>query len=548
MSSIDDTQLLPLERNGYGASVHTPWREPSFDFDTCTIGSANPPSPSAVLREARDRLFDHEPELMALAREIGEIVRTIPVDALHGQEPHALIVGGLVRDVVAGAPTSKDLDLEVYGVSMDSLIDALKTAYGDEKVLVEGESFQAIKLSLEGQLVDVTIPRRDSKSGVGHKGFVVEGDPSMTLVEAARRRDFTINGFAADPFTGEIFDPYDGCRDLIHGVLRVIDTDTFGDDPLRVYRGVQFAARMNLSIEPDTQALMREMVDSGMLSTLPRSRVTEEMHKLLVKAETPSRGLNIMRELGIIEKHWPELHGLIGVPQDPEWHPEGDVWTHTLLVVDAARRLVAMSPTSCITEQEVQEVMWAALAHDLGKRETTAFTEGRYRAHGHEAAGVEPAAQLLERIELHSASKRFVLSCVERHLSPSVLFHAYEKGALAEKGYANAVRKLLRDVGEEKIDLFLVVCEADHRGRTTASATEPVFRPAEAFRQIAQDYCCAVEARQLLITGKDLLELGLEPGKLFGQLQRQVEQARDDGLVTTKDEALTLVANLLTER
>jgi len=498
-----------------------------------------------TLEEGGRYLMSRESNLIGPAQEIARIVENIPINNDYRQIPRALIVGGLVRDTLAGESESKDLDLEVYGVSMADLRNHLISYFGEDRVKLEGESFQAIKVFLENASIDVTIPRRDSKTSSGHKGFEVTGDPSMTITEAARRRDFTINTFSADPLTGRIYDPFDGLNDLRTGILRAVDFERFADDPLRVYRGVQFMARMGLTVEKETEKLLISMVAAGMLDELPRKRVTDEMHKLLLKAESPSLGLEYMFTLGITERHWPELHALKGVQQDPVWHPEGDVWTHTLMVVDKARTLIGASENNPFSEKESQEIMWAALAHDLGKVATTKYENGRFRAHGHEAAGADPARKMLERIEIHTRSKDVIVACVQRHLQAATLYHSYINGTLEERGYANAVRKVLRHIGPEKMDVFLAVSEADHRGRTTPDANEEHYKPANKFREVASKHGCLEEARTQLITGKDLISMGLNPGPLFGTLQQRIEALRDEGVVVNKSEALDFVQRWL---
>ena len=238
----------------------------------------------------------------------------------------ALCVGGFVRDRVLGQG-SEDLDLEVFGIPEDHL-RALLTTLG--RVEPVGQAFPVYKL---GQ-IDVSLPRRESKSGRGHKGFIVEGDPSMSFDEAARRRDFTINAIGWDPLTDEYLDPFGGRADLEKRLLRVVDRVTFGDDSLRVLRALQFAARFELTVDPDTADICRAIP----LDDLPAERIWGEFEKLLLKAHRPSIGFALARELGVIERILPEMVPLYDCPQDAEWHPEGDVWTHTLMVIDEARK------------------------------------------------------------------------------------------------------------------------------------------------------------------------------------------------------------------
>src|SRR5688500_7101291 len=243
--------------------------------------------------------------------------------AIHDAGGRALLVGGCVRDMLMGI-VPKDWDLEVYQLDAPRVREVLDQ-FGSVNVV--GESFTVYKI---GNDLDVSIPRRERKSGRGHKGFVIEGDPAMDVVEATRRRDFTINAILQDPLTGEIIDPFAGKEDIAAGVLRAVAAETFSEDSLRVLRAAQFASRFEFKIEPETVALCRTMD----LSDLPAERVWGELEKLLLKSRRPSVGLNWLNELGAVEKIFPEIKSLIGVPQDPEWHPEGDVFIHTLLTVD----------------------------------------------------------------------------------------------------------------------------------------------------------------------------------------------------------------------
>ena len=241
-----------------------------------------------------------------------------------------------------------------------------------------GEAFTVYKL---GHDLDVSMPRRERKSGRGHRAFVIEGDPSMSIVEASRRRDFTINAILKDPLTDEIIDPFDGRRDIEQGVLRAVSAETFAEDSLRVLRAAQFAARFEFRVAPETVELCRG-ID---LSDLPAERIWGELEKLLLRAQRPSIGIGWLHALGVLEKLFPEILALVDVPQDPEWHPEGDVFVHTRLTVDRAREMIdELSYARQVT------VMLAALAHDFGKPATTEFIDGRLRSRGHESAGVSP--------------------------------------------------------------------------------------------------------------------------------------------------------------
>ena len=330
--------------------------------------------------------------------------------AINDAGGRALLVGGCVRDALMGKEP-KDWDLEVYNLAPERVREVLDQ-FGPVNAV--GESFTVYKL---GHHLDVSIPRRERKSGRGHKAFVIEGDPAMSVVEATRRRDFTINAILQDPLTGELIDPFNGRRDIEQRVLRAVSAETFAEDSLRVLRAAQFASRFEFEIDPDTVELCRA-ID---LSDLPSERIWGELEKLLLQSSQPSIGLEWLRRLGVVEKLFPEIQSLIGVPQDPEWHPEGDVFVHTKLVIDRARELIDdLSYARQVT------VMLAALAHDFGKPATTQFLEGRWRSRGHEEAGVPPTESFLDRINVHTIDgydvRSQVIALVREHLKPGEFY------------------------------------------------------------------------------------------------------------------------------
>ena len=355
----------------------------------------------------------------------------------------ALIVGGWVRDRLLGR-VAKDIDLEVYGVESPDLKALLETV---APVNTVGESFTVYKVAG----LDVSIPRRESKTGRGHKGFEISGDPTLPPVEAARRRDFTINAIAWDPLTGEYLDPFGGRADLDARVLRMVDARTFGDDSLRVLRALQFAARFECTLDPATAARCA----ATPLDDLPAERVWVEVEKLLLQARRPSIGLTLARDLGIVERLWPELFALIDCPQEPEWHPEGDVWVHTLMVVDQARaRIDDLDRARQVT------VMLGAVLHDVGKPATTAVEDGRIRSRGHEAGGVAPAIALLDRLNVHTLDgfdvRHHVLGIVAHHLAPG----SWHKAPTPVGN--GAFRRLAAKVD---LELLARVSDADCHGR-----------------------------------------------------------------------------------
>jgi tRNA nucleotidyltransferase (CCA-adding enzyme) len=431
------------------------------------------------------------------------------------------VVGGAVRDALLGFPT-KDYDVEVFGLPVERLEPLLA---GHGRVDAVGQAFRVYKLSgIEGVdgALDVALPRRDSKVGPGHRGIAVEGDPSLPIEEAARRRDFTMNAMLFEPATGEILDPWGGRRDLAARVLRAVDARTFGEDPLRALRAVQFAARFELSVEPGTAALCAAMP----LAELPPERVFGELEKLLLKAQRPSLGLALLKAWGQLPAVAPELLPLEATPQDPGWHPEGDVWGHTLQVVDEAAALVGD-----LGDERPRQlaVMLGALCHDLGKPATTRFEDGRIRSRGHEEAGLPPTAALLDRWNVHTLLgydlRAQVLALVAHHLKPGQLYD--ERDRVGD----GAIRRLARKC---EPDLLYRVAKADCLGRRPG-----VFEPLamEWFRERVRQLDVAVRPPEPLLKGRDLLALGMAPGPQIGRVLQAVYEKQLDGAVTTLDEA-----------
>jgi len=439
----------------------------------------------------------------------------------------ALLVGGCVRDQLMGAQ-AKDWDLEVYHLNAARLREILDQ-FGSVNVV--GESFTVYKL---GPDLDVSIPRRERKSGRGHKAFVIEGDPEMSVTEASRRRDFTINAILRDPLTGELIDPFDGRRDIKQRVLRAVSMETFAEDSLRVLRAAQFAARFQFDIDPGTIELCRT-IDLG---DLPAERIYGELEKLLLQAKRPSIGLEWLRTLGAIEKIFPEIQSLIGVPQDPEWHPEGDVFVHTCLVIDRARELV-----DDLSYPRQVTVMLAALAHDFGKPATTEFIDGRLRSRGHEEAGVQPAESFLNRINVHTIDgydvRAQVIALVREHLKPGEF---YKKRDEVGEG---AFRRLARRC---EPDLLYRVARADSLGRNADWVPREQWYGAEAqewFIERSRELQVEQRPPDPLLLGRHLIDLGVEPGPQMGEITRAIYELQLDGRVRTLDEAIAEAKKIL---
>ena len=437
-----------------------------------------------------------------------------------------LLVGGCVRDGLMGS-TPKDWDLEVYGIEPAKL-RALLDQFGP--VSVVGEAFTVYRL---GPSLDVSIPRRERKSGRGHRGFVIEGDPEMSIEDASRRRDFTMNAILKDPLSGEVIDPFRGRDDIRDRVLRVVSAETFGEDSLRVLRAAQFAARFQFEIEAGTLALCRG-ID---LTDLPAERIWGEIEKLL-NAPAPSIGIEWLKRLGVIDQLFPEIKSLMDVPQEPEWHPEGDVYVHTLLVVDRARELISELPYP-----KRVTVMLSALAHDFGKPPTTRFLEGRWRSRGHEEAGVKPTERFLDRLNIHTLAgydvRSQVIALVREHLKPGEF---YKKRQEVGDG---AFRRLARRC---ELDLLYRVAKADSLGRNAPWVPREQWFDAEAqewFIARARELDVERHPPEPILMGRHLLNLGVSPGPKMGEITKAVYEMQLDGRVTNLEEATAAAKEIL---
>jgi tRNA nucleotidyltransferase (CCA-adding enzyme) len=455
------------------------------------------------------------PELEEILRRTPELQRTY-------------LVGGCVRDALAGLPPEKDFDVEVFGLDYEQLINAL-ARWG--KTDLVGRSFGVVKLSTKSGLgFDFTLPRKDSKVAPGHKGFDVAFDPAISLREAAARRDFTINSIMYDPRARQVLDFFGGQDDLKGRILRHT-SDAFHEDPLRVLRGMQFAGRFELRAAPETVELARGM--KGSYPELAVERVREEWFKWASRSRLPSAGLRFLAETEWIE-HFPEIKALIGTAQEPEWHPEGDVFTHTCHCCDALARLPGWREAG--VESRIV-YMLAVLAHDFGKPSTThrAVKDGRERivSPGHEAAGVEPTRNFLERIDAPQAIGQRVIPLVQNHL-----FHL-------ETISDRAVRRLARRLAPENIEGLGLVMTADSMGRPP----RPAEVPENVKTLLARAHELEVQQKPSppILLGRHLLEMGMTPGPRMGAVLHKAYEAQLEGVFGDLEGALQWAANEVKE-
>jgi tRNA nucleotidyltransferase (CCA-adding enzyme) len=441
----------------------------------------------------------------------------------------ALLVGGGVRDQLLNR-RPKDWDVEVYGVEPAPL-RALLGRFG--RVDAVGEAFTVYKL---GRDLDVSLPRRERKSGRGHRGFVIEGDPSMTFEEAARRRDFTINAILSDPLTDEHIDPFDGRTDLKNRLLRAVAPDTFVEDSLRVLRAAQLAARFEFTVDPATVELCRS-ID---LTDLPAERVWGELEKLLLQAERPSVGFGWLAKLNATPQLFPEVQALVGVPQESEWHPEGDCDIHTFLTLDRAREQIDDLPYA-----KKVTVMLAALCHDFGKPATTEFVDGRTRSRGHDTAGVAPTITFLDRLKIFTLDgcdvRSQVAALVQEHLKPGEFYR--RRDTITDGAFRRLARRC-------ELDLLYRVARADSLGRNAPWVPREKWYDAAAqewFINRARELSVERRPPAAILMGRHLLEMGLKPSPRVGEIARAVYEMQLDGRVRTLEEARDAARRLIGE-
>ena len=437
--------------------------------------------------------MSEEVDLARLAPELGAAVADIArrVQAAGGR---ALMVGGSVRDLLLGEPCVKDVDLEVFGVAPEALRRTLGEAYSFDEC---GVSFGVLKLKRLD--IDVALPRREEKRGIGHRGFDVCADPGMSVAAAAARRDFTVNALYYDPRAARLEDPYGGVADLRGRVLRHV-SPRFAEDPLRVLRGMQFTARFDLDAAPETVALCRTMT----IENLPPERLFEEWRKLLTKGMAIGKGLDFLRATGWI-RYFPELEALVGCAQDPHWHPEGDVWNHTCLCLDAFARHRTGDPDEDLV------VGLAVLCHDFGKPATTRWdpVKKRLRSLGHDEAGVGPTLSFLRRLTNEERLLREVPPLVQCHMRPFAMWK--------DRAGDAAIRRLAVKVG--RIDRLLRVAQADDAGRAPGAASGATG--GEELRWLAAEaerLRVAAEVPKPILMGRHLVQMGYKPSKSFKKM------------------------------
>jgi tRNA nucleotidyltransferase (CCA-adding enzyme) len=413
----------------------------------------------------------------------------------------ALIVGGYVRDALMGRD-SKDIDIELLGLERDAALRILER-FG--RVLQFGQSFEVMRLG--GLDVD----------------WSAAGGPVDDYASHAARRDLTINSMALDPISDELLDPFGGRADLEARRLRASDAARFGDDPLRALRVAQFHARFEMEPDAELCALCAEQDLGG----VPGERRFPELQKLLLGADRPSLGFSFLERTGLL-RFFPEISAMRGVPQDPEWHPEGDVFVHTLMVLDAAAALRR-------GEDDDLALMLGALCHDFGKPECTISEDGRIKSPGHDRLGEAPTTRFLDELRAARALTLRVTALVRHHLAPAL----FVRNQAGPRGY----RRLARDLERAGVSLELLVrvARADHLGRTTAEARSGIFPAGDLFLQQARLLSVSERAQHDTVQGRHLIARGLAPGRGFGEILERCRAVQDELGETDPERILALV-------
>jgi tRNA nucleotidyltransferase (CCA-adding enzyme) len=427
----------------------------------------------------------------------------------------AVIVGGAVRDYLLNSDI-KDYDIEVFNINSLEELQKILSEFGSVNIV--GKSFGVVKLKVNNIEYDFSLPRIEQKIDKGHKGFSVELKPFISFEQAAKRRDFTINAMGWDIIEKKLLDPYGGKKDLLTKTLQIVNENSFVEDPLRVYRAIQFAARFNLTLSLQTKEAILQIVKSGELNTLPKERIFSEFNKLLLKAKKPSIGLELLKELNLLD-YFLELKQIIGVPQNPIYHSEGDVWIHTLMVVDEMAKLKPKNSKKALI------LMYGALTHDFGKAVTTKIINGKITSYRHEIAGVNLSESFLKRLTNNQELINEVKKLVRYHL---VIPQFFKNGAKI-----GAIKRVATKINLKDLELL---SRADFYGR--ANNRGKTFEAGEWILQKAKELNCLNNAPKPLLKGRDLINLGLKPSPKFGEILKKAYKAQLDNKFNTKDKAL----------
>lgn len=421
----------------------------------------------------------------------------------------AYYVGGYVRDKILDRE-NKDIDIEIHGISVETLENILDQ--GGERIHF-GESFGIY--NIKGSSLDIALPRKEKLIGDKHTDFIIDVDPYIGTYLAAMRRDFTINSLMEDILTGEIVDHFGGQSDLNNKIIKHIDDNKFKEDTLRVLRAAQFSARFGFSIDSNTISLCKDME----ITNLPKERILEELKKALLKSPKPSLFFESLRQMNKLDYWFKEIEELINVKQNNIYHKEGDVWNHTMMVLDEGVKY----------REKVNNpfgFMLSCLTHDFGKTVCTEMNNGVIISYKHDIVGVEITETFIRRISNENNLRDYVLPLVENHMKPNML--------CAAQSSIKSTNKMFDSVSDPLALIYLSIC--DDKGRITADFIEESNNVA--FLHERLDIYNEYMSRPF-VRGEDLIKSGFHPGVEFKEMLKLAHKLRLAGI--DKDSALRQV-------
>jgi tRNA nucleotidyltransferase (CCA-adding enzyme) len=430
-------------------------------------------------------------------------------------------VGGAVRDKMLGQNTEvKDRDYLVCGIPYLELSHILRE-FG--QVDLVGRSFGVIKFTqFRGDkkwTFDIALPRKELSTGLGHKDFSVTFEPNLKIEDDLMRRDFTINAMAISLDNDELIDPFGGQLDLKNKVIRMVSANSFLEDPLRMLRAVQFAARFEFEIEPDTFSAMKK--HAPLIESVSSERITEELNKMLVRADRPSIGFRLMQSSGLLKYILPEIEEMVGVDQPGGYH-KYDVFEHTLYTIDAAPKAL--------------QVRLAALFHDVSKPGTRRVTGDKATFYGHEKLGARTAAAVMKRLRYSADIIQSVSTLVDKHMFTT---------DVTEKG----MRRLIRRVGKELIFDLLDLRRADVEAQGMGGTTDDVDRfEDEIVRELEKKP--PISVKDLALNGHDIMTIfELPESPLVGKvLNYLLEKVLDEPNDNTREKLTEFARSYLANR
>ena len=418
---------------------------------------------------------------------------------LHAGGFEAWLVGGCVRDELRGA-VPKDFD-----IATNALPEQVEKLF--PKTIGVGKSFGVMLVLESGGQFEVATFRAESGYTDGRRPDTVTfGDAEAD----ARRRDFTINGLFLNPITNELRDWVGGEADLKAGVLRTIGdpAERFGEDHLRLLRAVRFAAQLDFQIEPATFAAVQAHAEK--IKRVSAERIREELLKLF-RPPHAARGLDLLRDSGLLAHVLPEMMLTIGCEQSPEYHPEGDVYKHIRLMLKT------------MTEGAPAELPWTILLHDIAKPATASMSEdGRIHNYGHDKLGAEMAEGILERLKFPRKQIDEIVFTVREHMHLAIA---------PKMRKAKLRRMLLRPTFELELEQHRIDCLGSH-------AKLDIYDFLRAEQAALEEMPALIKP---LVTGRDLIELGVEPGPPMGKLLNEIRDRQLAEEFSTRDEALAWV-------